>query len=181
MKIGTKRADGMIFRGYRKNGTEHWVSEESYAKRKAKQREWERKDRERVRNDPEAKATYNAGIKVWQKAARRKSPERYMLTRAKTRAKQKGLLFDLDLADIVIPECCPIFGLKLAVAEGLATDASPELDRIEPSKGYVRGNVMVISRRANRIKNDASPAELQQLATFYANLKQAKERLVHAA
>ena len=172
MKIGTKRADGMIFRGYRKNGTEHWMSEEAQAKRKAKQRKWEQKNRERIRNDPEAHAASNEYSKLHQRVSRRKNPERYMLGRAKTRAKQKGLAFDLELADIVIPECCPIFGLKLAVSEGVATDTSPELDRIEPSKGYVRGNVMVISRRANRIKNDASPAELQQLAAFYANLKQ---------
>lgn len=161
----------MIFRGYRKNGTEHWMSEKAQVKRKASKQKWEQKSRERIRNDPKAHAAYNDYAKTFQKALRRKHPERHMLTRAKIRAKQKGLPFDIVLADIVIPKHCPIFGLKLAVADGLAADASPELDRIEPSKGYVRGNIMVISRRANRIKNDASLAELQQLATFYANLK----------
>jgi hypothetical protein len=52
----------------------------------------------------------------------------------------------------------------------LAGDASPELDRIVPSLGYVKGNVLVVSRRANRIKTDATVEELQQVASFYAAL-----------
>jgi hypothetical protein len=37
---------------------------------------------------------------------------------------------------------------------------SPSLDRIDPSKGYVKGNVRVISARANLLKNDATVGEL---------------------
>jgi hypothetical protein len=46
-------------------------------------------------------------------------------------------------------------------------DNSPSLDRIVPEKGYVRDNVLVVSYRANRIKNDATISELQQIAAFY--------------
>jgi hypothetical protein len=171
MRIGTKRADGMFFRGYRSNGTEHWISEAAYLRRKAKTNEWSRENRKRIQQNPEAKAAYNLRMKEWQKTARRKNPARYMLTRAKIRSKQKGIPFDLILADIEIPEYCPVLGLKLSVSSEFATDTSPELDRIDPDKGYVRGNIIIVSRRVNRIKNDATIAELQQIASFYLTFK----------
>lgn len=46
------------------------------------------------------------------------------------------------------------------------TEGSPTLDRIVPSRGYVVGNVAVISMRANRLKSDASVAELQALVSY---------------
>lgn len=42
------------------------------------------------------------------------------------------------------------------------------LDRIDNSKGYVRGNVMVISLRANAIKNNATAEELTAVAAYAA-------------
>ena len=49
-------------------------------------------------------------------------------------------------------------------------DASPSIDRIIPTLGYVRGNVIVVSLKANRIKNDATPDELMEVARFYKEL-----------
>ena len=86
-----------------------------------------------------------------------------MLTRARERAKREGSAFDLTLADIVIPTRCPLLGIPLAVSAGIPRPHSPSLDRKEPSGGYVRGNVWVISYRANTIKQDATLAELQAL------------------
>ena len=37
----------------------------------------------------------------------------------------------------------------------------PSLDRIDGAKGYVKGNVRVISHRANMLKNDATIEELE--------------------
>lgn len=48
---------------------------------------------------------------------------------------------------------------------------SPTLDRIRPDLGYVKGNVIVISGRANRIKSDATIEELRDIASFYATLR----------
>lgn len=48
---------------------------------------------------------------------------------------------------------------------------SPSLDRIRNELGYVRGNVIVISNRANRLKSDASIEELRDIASFYATLR----------
>lgn len=49
-------------------------------------------------------------------------------------------------------------------------DHSPSLDRIRGDLGYVPGNIIVISNRANRIKSDASIRELRDIASFYATL-----------
>lgn len=91
-----------------------------------------------------------------------------MLSAAKSRAKRAGVPFDLSPEDVMIPNYCPALGLKLERGRGYPTDSSPSLDRIRPSLGYVRGNVVVVSNRANRIKNNATINELRLLADFYA-------------
>jgi hypothetical protein len=87
-----------------------------------------------------------------------------MLCEAKRRAKSKGLDFDIEIGDIQIPERCPLLGIEIWVAGGVQTSASPSLDRIDPSLGYTKGNVWVISHRANTIKSDATLAELRLIA-----------------
>lgn len=94
-------------------------------------------------------------------------PGRFLLRGAKKRARLKGLPFDLTLADVIVPKLCPVLGLTLAVGTRRSADTSPTLDRIIPSLGYVRGNVIVISNKANRIKNDASIEELRRVADFF--------------
>jgi hypothetical protein len=71
--------------------------------------------------------------------------------------------------DIVIPLHCPVLGLPLYRNSGGAAQGpnSPSLDRIDPSLGYVQGNVKVISSRANAIKSNASPEELLRVAAYY--------------
>ncbi len=99
-----------------------------------------------------------------------KTVEVRMLTAAKTRAKAKGLLFSLELSDIKIPLHCPILGMLLKEGRGPRCESSPSLDRVIPALGYIPGNVQVISYRANRIKNDATPEELRAIADFLENL-----------
>ena len=93
-----------------------------------------------------------------------------MLSNAKGRASRDGIPFALTIADIVIPTHCPILGLPLYPATGSrgGGDHSPSLDRIEPARGYVPGNIIVISNRANRLKSDATIEELRAIASFYA-------------
>jgi hypothetical protein len=62
---------------------------------------------------------------------------------------------------------CKIEGCdRRAQGAGIATAASPTLDKIIPELGYVRGNIAVISHRANRIKSDATLAEVLKLAAW---------------
>ena len=100
---------------------------------------------------------------------RRSNPEINMLGRARRRARDKGLDFNLTIEDIQIPEKCPVFNIPLIINDKPHVDSSPALDRIDSSKGYIKGNVIVVSNRANFIKRDATPEELRLLADFYDN------------
>ena len=64
---------------------------------------------------------------------------------------------------------CPVLGIPLVIGEGACSDNSPSIDRIIPELGYVKGNIKVISRRANRIKNDATPDELFKVWQYALN------------
>lgn len=99
---------------------------------------------------------------------------RLMLSAAKGRAKTYGLDFNIDIDDIIIPDTCPLLGVTLTVAKGRHSPKrnSPSLDRIEPSKGYVKGNVWVISHKANSMKCDAT---LDEHIAFVENWKQQHE------
>jgi hypothetical protein len=85
---------------------------------------------------------------------------KYLWSIAKRRAKERNLEFSIDSEDIVIPEYCPILGVKL---ERSILRQSPSVDRIDSSKGYIKGNVRVISHRANTIKNNSTFEELIKL------------------
>ena len=79
------------------------------------------------------------------------STERRLFNAARSRAAAKGREFDIELSDVVVPATCPVLGITME---------SPSLDRIDSSKGYVKGNVRVISARANMLKNNATVEEL---------------------
>lgn len=85
---------------------------------------------------------------------------------ARYRAKRDGLPFDLRTGDISVPSLCPVLGIPLVPCRGRPGPQSPSLDRVIPDLGYVRGNVTVISMRANALKNNATPEELRAIAAY---------------
>ncbi len=88
---------------------------------------------------------------------------RRILARVKSRARKCCIPFDLDLSDINVPDTCPVLGIKIQVIPGCGRNPrhSPSLDRIDPTKGYTKGNVRVISNRANLLKSNATIEELE--------------------
>lgn len=91
------------------------------------------------------------------------------LTSLRGRAKAKGLPFNLTLEDLIIPELCPVLGIPLIrnYGKGHSSHNSPSVDRIIPELGYVKGNVIVISVLANRIKQDATPEQIIRVGKFF--------------
>ena len=83
---------------------------------------------------------------------------------AKKRALKKGLEFNIELKDIHIPRKCPILKVPLICS----TRYSPSIDRVYPDKGYIKGNICVISTLANSMKANATPKEL---LIFAKNIK----------
>lgn len=96
------------------------------------------------------------------------SNEAKMWRRAKNRAKEQNLPFDIVVDDIVIPKVCPILGLSLAVHKGKSGtySDSPSLDKIVPELGYVKGNIQVISHLANAMKYNATKSQLVLFAKW---------------
>jgi hypothetical protein len=95
------------------------------------------------------------------------NPKIRMLQNASARARRFNLPYNLTANDIFIPQTCPILGIPL---DKRNRDHAPSLDRIVPSRGYVNGNVQVISCRANTIKNNATPEELRKIADFVSKV-----------
>ncbi len=99
--------------------------------------------------------------------------ERRIYSRVKSRAKINKIPFNLDLEDIIIPEFCPVLGIKLNLNHGVRGyhPDSASLDKIDPKLGYVKGNIRVISGRANLLKSDASIEELDKVLSDLRRLK----------
>lgn len=84
-------------------------------------------------------------------------------------AKKRGIEFTIELKDLVIPAYCPILEVRIVSEEVDAAGRrdrrySPSIDRVDPSKGYVPGNVRVISSLANNMKQNATFEELESFA-----------------
>lgn len=103
----------------------------------------------------------------WRKA----NPERHLgkpltvwLNRIKRRARENGVEFELTVDDLVIPDVCPLLGIPLIRGRHNSPNM-PSLDRLDPDRGYVKGNVRVISFLANAMKRDATKEQLLLFAT----------------
>lgn len=91
------------------------------------------------------------------------NPDYALWHRAKQRAKRNGLDFNIEQTDVIIPPTCPLLEFPIIWGNG---EQSPALDRIDNTKGYIKGNVWVISHLANRMKNNGT---IMQLDTFCKN------------
>jgi len=96
------------------------------------------------------------------------NPEKIMYWTTKGRAKKFGIPFDIEITDIVIPDKCPILGIPLISGRGggAVTNNSPSLDKIIPNRGYVKGNVKVISMKANAMKSNATIEEMERILAY---------------
>lgn len=85
--------------------------------------------------------------------------------------RKRGHVFELEFEDILpLPTHCPVLGIALKTNKKIAGEDSYSIDRINNTKGYVKGNIIVVSNRANKIKRDASVEELGKVYEFYKTL-----------
>lgn len=140
---------------------------QSPERRRQYQKDYSSKHKERLKIHSKLYYSTPEGI------AKRKeyeSSDAYLLTillgNARGRAKVKDMEFSISKEDIIIPDVCPILGIKLARNKGKVSSNSISLDRLDSTKGYVKGNVQVISFLANTMKSSATPEQLHLFANW---------------
>ena len=97
-----------------------------------------------------------------------KTPEYLIWYRAKENSKRHNREFNIEVEDIIIPTHCPYLGVELIF--DVTYHNSPNyfsIDRIDSSKGYIKGNIQIISHLANTIKSNTT---IDQLITFSKNV-----------
>lgn len=109
---------------------------------------------------PSCNAAY---MKDYMRRRRLIAPEISLWERAFRRAKKRGIPFALSRTAISVPTNCPVLHIPI-IPGRCRSPNSPSLDKIIPSRGYVPGNVRVISDRANRIKGDRDLEQLRRRA-----------------
>ena len=149
---------------------------EFVAQRRAYNRRYAKLNREKLREtarqrwlaDPEKGRRANR--RAEQK--RRSCPEglaKTFIYAARTRVRKTGLALNITAGDIlaVWPKNnrCPVLGtlFYFGPRRGRQRPDVATLDRLDSDKGYVRGNIAVISWRANDLKRNATVREIQQL------------------
>lgn len=95
-----------------------------------------------------------------------KNIQKEMFYAAKNRAKNKNISFTIEIEDVIIPKSCPVLGIPLDNRDRLH---APSLDRIINDLGYIKGNVQVISAKANRLKNNGTIEEFKKILKYMKN------------
>ena len=90
----------------------------------------------------------------------------------RARSKEKDLPFNLTENHLkeIWTDACPVFGTPLNMSAKKDEEGHAQLDRIVPELGYVKGNVVWLSQRANRIKDDATTEDLERLLKWLKSL-----------
>jgi hypothetical protein len=90
-----------------------------------------------------------------------KTHQRLIWERSKQSAQERKLDFNIDVDDVIIPEYCPLLSCKLTFTYTQENrDTYYSIDRINSNLGYVKGNIQVMSLKANTMKNSATQNEL---------------------
>jgi len=77
-----------------------------------------------------------------------------------------GYSWDVDFSDIQWNTHCPVFGIELDYFATMRQENSPSFDRLDNDKGYERGNIVIMSWRANRIKNNGTLEEHLKIVEY---------------
>ena len=128
---------------------EYYLKNKEYLKKKAL--DWNLNNPERKQETSRKYRENNISFRLWQSC--------------RNTAKTRGIEFNLSIEDIIIPETCPYLKHKITniIGEGRIW-SNPSIDRIDPSKGYTKDNIEIISLKANNMKLHATREELINFA-----------------
>lgn len=133
----------------------------------------------RAKRSPEVIEKHNAYMKAYRQQNREyfrlkeqewrhRNPARRMIKASRRSALQRGLDHEIVAEDLLpLPSHCPVLGIELDYTLAKTSFNSPSIDRIDNSKGYTKDNIIVVSYRANMIKNCANVDELYKIWNFY--------------
>ena len=165
---------------------------------KEKEKKWRREYRKsRYQNDPEFKekekarrrkytATHPEQTKEhwqkWKEKTNSLGSDAFFTARLSTirgRAKGKGYDFNITkkyLKDIFPKDKkCPALGIEFQLGSQGGRSTSPSVDRIDNSKGYIKGNIVWVSSLANMIMTSATPQQVLDVAYFFKQQVENKE------
>jgi hypothetical protein len=152
------------------------------------QKRWNKNNREKVneyqryyrsQNNEKLKQAYTTSYEknkeertLYRRERHEASPWHTMSTVSKRRAREQGVLHTINASYLqsIWPanNSCPVFNIPFTISKkGESRDCSPSLDRIIPNLGYVQGNVVIVSLKANRMKNNGSLEDLRKVLHFY--------------
>lgn len=109
--------------------------------------------------------TDNERVKEVRRTSYRNTPPYLkVFYQSQSRAKVRNIEFNLQPEDITVPDECPYLKVPFIIGTKENYQYTHSLDRIDNDKGYIKGNVEVITKKANSMKNSASTEELISFA-----------------
>lgn len=137
-------------------------SRKYYQENKEKWQQWAKDNPEKkILNQLVYEARHKEKVRAKKNEWIGKNWEYNLWSQAQRRARRSGIEFSISKEDIVIPTHCPYLGWELTRLWGkgvVKTNAS--IDRVDNTKGYIPGNIQIISWQANSMKMDASKEQL---------------------
>ena len=141
----------------------------------AKQRKWRREHRAKflsMHAASRARPAYKEREKERARNARRINPLKFLAQGARRRARELGLACDIDATYLqnIWTGQCPILHVPLMIGKKRGTISElnlASLDRLDNTKGYIKGNVHFVSFRANNIKSNARFEEFEQIYNWW--------------
>jgi hypothetical protein len=120
---------------------------------------------------PDVRAKTNATQKLAYRRRSTRNPALALWRSARNRASKKGLPFNIEVSDIEVPSICPVLGIAIGAGYSTRDRAhAATIDRVVPALGYVKGNIQVISFRANMLKCDATVEEIEAVLAYVRRL-----------
>lgn len=100
------------------------------------------------------------------KRQRQRNPLRCILYDLARNAKTRKQDFSITQDDLLpLPTHCPVLGIELDYS-GSRSSASASIDRTNSRLGYVPGNVVIMSMRANVLKSDGTQEEFRKVIEY---------------